>query len=663
MNVIPKIVLIGADARVKQSVQDWLSSSQYELECVAALDAVSVTVPGPLPVLVVCVTGHSKEPMILGRLSESHPLVAIIGGHFHPEAELELLGFGVLECVRTAECSREVFSALIARARARFGFTGPKDQHGQMFRALCDSLTFQMAYRLIDPPNAKPRFIYVSAGVQHLSGLSREDVLSDPLLLYNQLVEDDRIRLAEAEKLAILNLTPLELEVQKIDASGRLRWVHIRSFPTKEVDGTIIWDGVESDITDYKRAEEDVTRLLRLNEQLLAQERVAREKSEQDGRLREEFLATLSHELRTPINAVLGWTQLIQKGVLSDADYDRAIDTIARNARAQDQMISDLLDMSRIISNGLDLEMTSVDLRQLLLEVFDTVRPAAEVKGLDFTVTIEPELNCMVRGDRSRLYQIFLNILVNAVKFTSSNGSIHAEISRESHHELSVSLSDTGIGIDPVFLPLIFGRFRQADSSFSRKHGGLGIGLAIVKHLIELHSGSVTASSPGAGEGSTFTVTLPAEELHSVIGHSDDRQILASADTAKPLNEMDIVLVDDDPDSLELSRQLLTGAGARVITASDGFLAMEVLSRPGAIPDAIVSDIAMPGMDGIELLSRIRREIPSLKHVPSIALTAFARGDERTRVLAGGYDLHISKPVNGPTLVEGLLRFVRGNGQ
>lgn len=645
-----RIFIVSEDEQDLLKISALLPTHRYLVERISGFSQLnSKSVPG-LPVYLIMLRDAQPYIQRLAPLSQTYPVLAVLDKSCDPSLEVELIRSGVQDAVQLRHLNRELLSLLIEKTIARFGSLAPKDQHEQMFKALCDSLTFQMAYRIISLPGEPARFIYVSDGVRHISGLSREDVLKDPQTLYNQIIEEDRARLLEAEELAVRTLTPLELEVRKIDTSGRMRWVHIRSFPRPNGDGGVIWDGVESDITGYKLAEAEVKRLLNVNQGLLQRERQARERSEQNNRMKDEFLASLSHELRTPINAVLGWTQLIQRKVLSEADHDKAIDTIERNARLQAQMIADLLDMSRIISGKVQLEFDLIDTHQFMLELIDTFRPSAESKHIALSLEIEPELNCQLSGERSRLQQIFANIISNALKFTPENGSVIVSV-RQKEQQVEFSVTDSGVGIKPEFLPLVFDRFRQADASFSRKFGGLGLGLAIVKQLTELHAGSVSVSSEGEGKGSTFTIILPVRE--NVTGHSlKEKDLKVSGEIGREtLKDKRIFVIDDQPDALDLARQIFAEAGAAVITAHSGVEALEKLGAEQGSIDLIVSDIGMPEMDGMKFLMNLRASLPRYVHVPTIALTAFARSEDRNRVLSAGYQIHMTKPVNASELV------------
>jgi len=383
-------------------------------------------------------------------------------------------------------------------------------------------------------------------------------------------------------------------------------------------------------------------------EQLLKSERAARSDAERASRMKDEFLATLSHELRTPLNAVLGWTQVLRASHDLPTDTVNGLIVIERNARSQAQIIEDLLDMSSIISGKVRLDVQKVDLNSIVEATVETVRPAAETKGIRLRAVLDP-LAGPVRGDPSRLQQIFWNLLNNAVKFTERGGRVTITLARINSH-LEIEVADTGEGIDPAFLPHVFDRFRQAESSSSRRHGGLGLGLSIVKQLIELHGGTVVAKSPGKGGGSTFRLGLPLMPTNEDPSESDDsRQHPRRSPGIRPdvapvdLSGLKVLVVDDEPDSRTLIERLLVGSRAEVVTAASAEAAMAALLLDG--PDVLVSDIGMPGEDGYALIRRVRNSDNEFAHIPAIALTAYARIEDRVKAIQAGYQLHLSKPV------------------
>jgi len=406
------------------------------------------------------------------------------------------------------------------------------------------------------------------------------------------------------------------------------------------------------DVTARKRASE-------LAEELLRREQIARSESDTANRVKDEFLATLSHELRTPLNAIIGWASLLGSGRLTPPDSTRAVETILRNARAQTHLIEDLLDVSRIISGKLRLDVQPVELGRVLDAALDAVRPAAHAKELKLHVEIEPDA-AVVTGDPPRLQQIVWNLLSNAIKFTPRGGRVQVTLLRVgSQAELSVR--DTGIGIAPHMLTRIFDRFAQADSSSTREYHGLGLGLSLVRHLVDAHGGSVSAASPGEGQGATFTVYLPLHSAAADLHEEDTRPRaasgLAAAGDWNVLRGVDVLVVDDDHDAAELLVRMLDGMGAQSRSVSSAREAMVELDRKA--PDLLLSDIEMPGEDGYALIRRVRGRADGIARLPAVAVTAYARDDDRARALREGFDNHIAKPVDPPELAAAVTMALR----
>ncbi|MGX4640127.1 ATP-binding protein [Massilia sp. SYSU DXS3249] len=394
---------------------------------------------------------------------------------------------------------------------------------------------------------------------------------------------------------------------------------------------------------------------------LLESEREARAEAERSSQMKDEFLATLSHELRTPLSAILGWAQVLRRGGKDEADLQRGLQTIERNARAQAQLIEDLLDMSRITSGKVLLDMQTLAPQGFVDAAIDTVRPAADAKNIRIEKDYAPDAG-MIAGDPARLQQVVWNLLSNAIKFTPRGGQVTVEV-KGGNGSVTVTVRDTGAGIGPEFITHVFERFRQADASMTRRHGGLGLGLAIVKHLVEQHGGLVRAESPGEGQGSSFTIELPlAKETPRQSARS--RMILSSPPPAAPeltlrdLSGVSVLVVDDDRDARELILRILTDCHARVRIAASAREAFEALQAD--LPDLLISDLGMPEVDGFELLSWVRalpRDRGGL--LPAVALTAFARSEDRLRALEAGFSSHISKPVEPSELINAVGSLVR----
>jgi NO-binding membrane sensor protein with MHYT domain/CheY-like chemotaxis protein len=394
---------------------------------------------------------------------------------------------------------------------------------------------------------------------------------------------------------------------------------------------------------------------------LLTRERAARDEAERLSALKDEFLATLSHELRTPLNAVLGWASMLQRGARDEETLKRGLQTIERNARAQGQLIDDLLDMSRIISGTLRLDVQLLEPEKLVEAALGTVHPAAVAKRIDLRVDVARGLG-LVLGDPGRLQQVMWNLLSNAVKFTPNGGMVQVLLGRDDQ-DVVIRVADSGIGIEPDFLPYVFDRFRQQDASITRKHGGLGLGLSIARQLVELHGGTIAVSSGGAHAGTTFTLRLPLAEPQART--PQPAPVVASqSDQAAPQGDLagvKVLLVDDADDTLDVLQQILQQSGATIMAASSAGTALALLEREQ--PDVIVSDIGMPDIDGFELMRRIRRRAAGAGGaIPAIALTAFTRQDDRNKAMQAGFDDYLAKPVEPSSLVAHIAQAVGQRG-
>jgi signal transduction histidine kinase/DNA-binding response OmpR family regulator len=387
------------------------------------------------------------------------------------------------------------------------------------------------------------------------------------------------------------------------------------------------------------------------NQQLYELEQAARVEAEDANRLKDEFLATVSHELRAPLNAIRGWTTLLRSGKLAPEQATKAIETIENNTRSQNRLIEDLLDVSRIITGKLRLETQQLSLAEVIESVLDVLRPAAEAKGVRLESVIEPRAS-FVLGDPTRLQQVVWNLLSNAIKFTSRDGWVNIRLGRiNSHVELTVA--DSGVGISPDFLPYVFDRFRQADSTSKRKFTGLGLGLAIVKHIVELHGGQVLARSAGEGQGATFTVQIPLSPALNPVAPAPSLPSLneaPSADCNVRLDGLRVLLVDDESDAREVLAALLKNYGAKPLSAASSAEGLELLAAEPV--DAIISDIGMPGEDGYQFIRRVRKLEASRKAwTPALALTGYARPEDRVHILAAGFHAHVAKPIEPNELV------------
>jgi PAS domain S-box-containing protein len=427
---------------------------------------------------------------------------------------------------------------------------------------------------------------------------------------------------------------------------GRLLDISLTVSPIRSSAGRIIGASkVARDVSDQRQRERE-------RQSLLERERDARAEAEALNRSKDQFLATLSHELRTPLNAIYGWARMLGSGRLDEPAIRRATEAILRNASAQVQLIEDLFDVSRVITGNMRLEVRPLNVAAVLEAALDTVQPAATTKGVHLESVVEPGAGAMM-GDPARLQQVVWNLVANAIKFTPRGGRVTAHL-RRVNDQIEIVVSDTGEGIAPEHMPRLFQRFGQADSSSTRRHAGLGIGLALVRHLVDLHGGTVHAHSAGPGLGATFTVTLPVSAVPVPLPpHAPPAEAgVPGPDQLKPvsLRDLRILVVDDDPEGLELAALILVNAGAEVRTSPSAAAAMAILE--GWSPDVLVTDLAMPDEDGFSLLRRARR-VTTLRgrRLPALALTAYGRSEDRIRVLGAGFSLHLAKPVNPAELL------------
>jgi PAS domain S-box-containing protein len=440
----------------------------------------------------------------------------------------------------------------------------------------------------------------------------------------------------------------LNVETSFPSRSGPVQHFIVSYYPIKDGDGRVLGvNVVVVEITQRKKIENEL-------ERLLLQEKAAREDAEAANRTKDEFLATISHELRTPLTSILGWARMLVNGKLPEKETRHALQVIVQSAQSQARLIDDILDTSRIITGRLKLDAHPVQIERIFQAAVDVIRPSAEAKKIALTAIVD-DPRCMVFGDASRLQQAIWNLLSNAVKFTYEGGRIYARLAR-TDGQVEISISDTGVGIEPRFLPHVFERFRQADSSSTRRYGGLGLGLAIVRHIVEMHGGTVSASSPGPGQGATFKVRFPLAtsrpaQLEPPPQSESKRPLEATPrDRGHMLNGVRVLVVEDDPDTLDMLKYILDNRGAEVMTAGSAEEALEALDR--SKPDVLVSDVAMPNQDGFELIGRLRSRGPERGgNIPAAALTAYTREEDRQRALSAGFQSYVRKPVDPEELV------------
>jgi PAS domain S-box-containing protein len=446
---------------------------------------------------------------------------------------------------------------------------------------------------------------------------------------------------------------PFEMEFPLRRHDGVFRWHLTRAVPLRDPTGRIVrWLGTNTDIDDWRKLDLERKRLL-------ASEQTARLAAEVASRAKDDFLTTASHELRTPLSAILGWARLLRAGKLDPSGYLRAIETIERNANVQVRLIEDILDGARIASGNLHLEIRALDLTQLVNAALDAVRHAAEAKRIQLSVTLDPAA-ARVIGDPDRLQQVIWNLLSNAIKFTPKGGTVTLTLER-SGTNIVLRVKDDGQGISTSFLPFVFDRFRQAEGSTTRRHGGLGLGLALVRHLVEAHGGNVCAESEGEGRGATFTVSLPVQAVYRDELRASERKTPVSQQSTANLANLrgaSILVVDDEPDARELVAKVLELHGAHVTMAASAASALTLLSERRYT--ALVSDVGMPEHDGYELMRRVRTSGgETLAALPALALTAYAREEDRRLALAAGFNDHVAKPVDPDELAQLLAGLIR----
>ncbi|HVF90530.1 MAG TPA: response regulator [Blastocatellia bacterium] len=487
-----------------------------------------------------------------------------------------------------------------------------------------------------------------NSGAERIQGYSEEEIIGRHFSIFH-LPEDRAGGLWKRELEVAARDGSFKVEHWNVRKDGSRFWASVVLTALKGADGSLQgYCKVIRDHTERKIEEAERERLVKELEKLYGEAREA-------NRLKDDFLATVSHELRTPLNAMLGWLRLLRTGRIEPAEADRALETIERNAKSQAQLIEDLLDVSRIITGKISLNVLRVDPAAVVEAALDAIRPVAEARGIALHFSPPPSRGGLgtVMGDPDRLQQVVSNLLSNSVKFTPSGGRIEAGLERRDR-QILIRVKDTGQGMSPEFLPYAFDRFRQADGSTTRAHGGLGLGLAIVSHLVEKHNGTVQAESEGPGKGATFTVTLPlieepGDEANLAALSNGDKW--AEPEMARALRGLGVLVVDDEEDARAIISLMLQQLGARVRLASSAADAMREIGQ-GEI-DLIISDIAMPGEDGYSLISRVKAlEAERGWKIPAIALTAYAREEDRLRALEAGYVMHIPKPIEPEALAS-----------
>jgi len=498
--------------------------------------------------------------------------------------------------------------------------------------------------------DVEARVTFMNRVAESLTGWTQDEVMGRPLTDIFQILNEQSRQPVENPALRTLGagaIVGLANHTLLIAKDGVERPIDDTAAPIRNEQGEVV--GVVlvfRDISERKRMELE-------RERLLATAQAAQKEAEQANRLKDEFLATASHELRTPLTAVVGWSRMLRTGKLDAENSARALESIERNATLQTKLIDDLLDVSRIITGKLTLDRRPIEIAHVVSDAVNTIRPAADAKHITIETSFDTEAG-PVLGDVNRLQQVVWNLLSNAVKFTPKDGRIEVALQRV-NSEVEVSVGDSGEGISSEFLPYVFDRFSQGDGKTTRSHSGLGLGLAIVRQLVELHGGTVKAHSDGPGLGATFKLRLPILSINRVPGSktaaSDLTPVRArvtdglSIECSPRLDGVRVLIVDDDSDTRQMLKAVLSECQAEVITAASAAEAIKEIEQRK--PDVLVSDLGMPEQDGYELIKQVR-ETESADHtarIPALALTAYAKAEDRVRALAGGYQVHLAKPV------------------
>ncbi|HZR47872.1 MAG TPA: ATP-binding protein [Candidatus Manganitrophaceae bacterium] len=477
-------------------------------------------------------------------------------------------------------------------------------------------------------------------------GLEKERFIGKPFFLF---VEKESRDLFHLHLRAVFQRRSRRRSEIRIKKSGRKKvesasfFAELESIHSEGPQGEARCRTVLRDVTERKRAED----LLRHQAEEL----------EKAGRIKDEFLAVLSHELRTPLNSILGWTSLLREQELDEPAVAKALETIQRNARAQNRLIEDMFDVSRIIMGRLRLEVNEIEFIRVIQAAADSIRPAAEANKIELVLDLDPSAN-RLRGDLNRLQQVVWNLLSNAVKFTPSGGRVDVRLERIDAH-VALQVRDNGQGIDPAFLPYVFDRFRQGDSAAGRSHGGLGLGLSIVRNLVELHGGTVRAESLGKGKGAAFIVLLPAERSLEPEEETGPESLAEAMEAYPALDDVKVLVIDDEADARDLIQSTLERCNATVTTAGSAREALERFGR--SRPDVAIIDIGMPEEDGYVLMRKLRALEEKGKQVAAVALTAYAREQDRALALLSGYQMHLSKPIE-PRKIAWIVAALVGRG-
>ncbi|HEX5085367.1 MAG TPA: ATP-binding protein [Blastocatellia bacterium] len=516
------------------------------------------------------------------------------------------------------------------------GSEQPKLEDEKLFRLLVESISDYSVFA-IDPDG---RILTWNKGAEKAFGYKKEEIVGESFAILF-LPEERREGAPERELEAAESEESVAEQGWRARKDGSRLWVSGAINPLKDNAGEIIGYVKVISACEGSGREQAET----VAREALERERMARSEYEDASRSKDEFIALVSHELRSPLNAILGWTRILRQGRPDEELYQRATEIIERSARMQSQLIEDLMDTARIVRGKLRLEVHPVNLAPLIEKAMDVVRPAADAKGIMLEATLDREAD-QITGDPDRLQQVVWNLLSNAVKFTDEGGRVEVRLGRVDPY-IQISVSDTGRGISPEFMPYMFERYLQADASGARRKGGLGLGLSLVRQLVEMHGGSVYAESEGEGKGATFIVKLPVRAIYT----TETERLPAAGAQTKSLEGVWAAVVDDEANARELIASVLESYGAQVTAFASAGEALELLTSARR-PDVLVCDLAMPGEDGFSLIRKLREwERAHDGVLPAVALTAFGRVEDRTRALYAGFQMHIAKPVEPVELV------------
>lgn len=580
------------------------------------------------------------------NLGNQHPPIVMLTGQGDESVAVQAMKLGAQDYLVKGKTTAENLQIVVRNTLEKSNLWQQLDRSSARLRLLelaVESTTEIVLIAEAEPNDfTRPRIVYVNRAFTQQTGYTREEVLGRP----PQILHGEKTDRAVVERVyrALQNWQSVCVELINYRKDGSEFWAEVNVVPIADDSGNFThWVSIRRDITDRINAQIE-------RERLLAKERQSRQQAEKANRLKDEFLSILSHEIRTPLNSILGWATMLRQRQLDKAVTERALETIERNARTQAQLIDDLLDVSRIIRGKLQLDFQELPLAAAIRAAVDTMQPAAHAKHIDLVCQFESDTET-VRGDFNRLQQVVWNLVANAVKFTPQGGRVEVRLQRVGEYQ-EIRVSDTGIGISPEFLPYVFDRFSQAEQSTSRSFNGLGLGLAIVRHLVELHGGTVAASSAGENRGATFCIQLPVRDDR---GEDPPPPLVLPPGCRLSLRDLQILIVDDDDDSRQMLAIALEQCGAKVCAVASVAEARLAIVRQ--IPDVLLSDIGMPGEDGYHLIEQVKAlERKIGRTIPAAAITAYAGKVDRDRILAAGFLAHLAKPIEPELLVEQVAR-------